>query len=115
MIKNFKDFLFENEENRIDWREMEFSTTGEKSVSDITEETFLGKDLTIICKGDVLFGKLEQMISTGKSETILEITGNRLYLYSTPFEIIKWDTVGASPEDILDTCFIIQTKNINKV
>lgn len=115
MIKNFKEFLFENEENRMDWREMEFSTAGEKSVADIVEETLLGKDLTVICKGDVLFGKLEQMISTGKGETILEVTGNNLFLYSTPFEIIKWDTIGASPEEILDTCFIILTKNVNKV
>jgi len=115
MIKNFKDFLFENEENRIDWREMEFSTTGEKSVADVVEETMLGKDLTVICKGDNLFTKLEQIISTGKSETILEVTGNRLCLYTTPFDIIKWDTIGASPEEILDTCFIILSKNINKV
>ena len=48
MIKNFKDFLFENEENRMDWREMEFSTPGEKSVSDLTEESFLSKDLIVI-------------------------------------------------------------------
>lgn len=115
MIKNFKDFLFENEENRIDWREMEFSTPGEKSVSDLTEESFLSKDLTVICEGDSLFGKIEQIISTGKPETILEITGNKLYKFSTPFDILKWDTVGASPEEILDTCYIILTENINKV
>lgn len=102
-------------DNKLDWREMEFSTSGEKSVSDVVEETMLGKDLTVICKGDTLFTKLEQIISTGKSETILEVTGNRLYLYTTPFDIIKWDTIGASPEEILDTCFIILTKNINKV
>ena len=102
-------------DNKLDWREMEFSTSGEKSVSDVVEETMLGKDLTVIYKGDTLFTKLEQIISTGKSETILEVTGNRLYLYTTPFDIIEWDTIGASPEEILDTCFIILTKNINKV
>ena len=113
-ILKFDDFLNENDTNRLDWKDMKFETSAEKSVADIAEETFLGKDLIVICKGDHLFTQLEQMISTAAFKPVLEITGVRLYLYNSPFEFIKWDTIGASPEEVIDTCYILSRKDLKK-
>jgi hypothetical protein len=116
-IFTFNEFLNENSEetNRINWSEMEFETPGEKAVHDIAEETLIRKDLIIICEGDYLYTKLEQIISSNIRKPILEISGVRLYLYNSPFEFIKWDTIGASPDEVIETCYILSGENLKKI
>jgi hypothetical protein len=113
-IKKFDQFIKESE-NRTSWEKMEFETSAEKSVHDVVEETLLTMNLTVICKGDDDFTKLEQMTTTTSSETVLKITGQRLYHYTSPFDFLKWETIGATPEDVLETCFIVPDDNLNKM
>lgn len=115
MIKNFREFLLEGEEkDTVLWKELSFETTSEKAVCDVAEETLLTKDLAVIYDGSKPFTKLSQVISTGEGEKVLEVTGQKLYLYSTPFEFLKWEVIGSSSEPI-ETMFIVKEIDYKRI
>ena len=116
MIKNFRDFLLESEvgKDTILWKEMNFETASEKAVCDVAEETLLTKDLVVIYEGTSAFTKLEQIISTGEGEKVLEVTGQKLFLYDTPFEFLKWDVIGSS-SDVIESAFIVSEIDFKKL
>jgi len=116
MIKNFRDFLLESEvgKDAILWKEMSFETSSEKAVCDVAEETLLTKDLVVIHEGTSAFTKLEQIISTGEGEKVLEVTGQQLFLYDTPFEFLKWDVMG-SGSDVIESVFILSEIDFKKL
>lgn len=109
----FKMFL--NENNGTHWKEMDFISSGEKSVHDVAVETLLTEDLIVICEDDDNFGKFEQLVSTSqKGEKVLEVTGHSLELYSDPFEFLKWEFLGSSKE-VIDTCFIAPVEKLSSL
>jgi len=107
----FKMFL--NESDGTAWKEMDFVSSGERSVHDVAIETLLTDDLIVICEDDDNFGKFEQLASTSQDgEKVLEITGHSLELYNSPFEFLKWEFLGASKE-VIDTCFIVPVEKMS--
>ncbi len=116
MIKDFRSFLLETEvtKDAILWKEIDFRSSSEKAVCDVAEETLLTKDLVVIYEGTSAFTKLTQIASTDEGEKVLEITGQKLYLYDTPFEFLKWEVIGSSSEPI-ETTFILSEINFSKL
>ena len=114
-LQKFNSWLNEAATTKLTWVEMDFPTHGEKEVADVTEETLLTKNLFVICEGEDLFKKLTQITSTEKGELVLETNGHDLILFTTPFEFIQWNKLGASDEEIIDSCFIIKGEDLNKI
>jgi hypothetical protein len=117
-IKQFDIWLNESNEPldlKVPWTEMKFSTTGEKEVADVAEETLLTKNLFVIEEKSEMFKKLSQIVSTTEGEPVLEVNGHTLTLIDTPFEFIKWDKLGATPSEIIESCFIVKGEDINKI
>jgi len=113
MIKNFSDFLLESE-NHVLWKEIDFQSNEEKTVSDVAEESLLTPDLVVVYEGTSAYTKLTQITSSENGEEVLKITGNRLTMYTVPFDFLKWETLGASSETI-ETCFIVSEINTKKI
>ena len=115
-IKDFMSFLLESEISKdiILWKEASFNSSSEKKVRDIAEESLLTKDLVLVYEGTSAFIKLFQIASTEECEKLLEITGQKLCLFETPFEFIKWEIVGSSSETI-ETTFILSEINFSKL
>lgn len=113
MIKSYFEFLNESA-NITEWIDMKFESHNGKEVADIIEDTLLSKSLRVIDKGASEFVKLEQIADTSEGEKILEITGNELILFTTPFEFIRWNQT-AEGNEILDPCYIVKTEDYSKI
>jgi len=113
MIKNFSDFLLESE-NHVLWKEIDFQSNEEKAVADVAEESLLTPNLVVVYEGTSAYTKLAQIASSEKGEPVLEITANKLIMYTVPFDFLKWETLGTSSEPI-ETCYVVSEINLKKV
>ena len=109
MISSFQEFLNESSKCEIQWEKMDFRSYNEKEVADIAEESLFTKNLVVFLKGCPQYVKLEQHASSEEGEKVLEVTGNDLTLFTTPFDFLKWD------REIDDPAYIMKTEDTDKI
>lgn len=109
-IYNFREFI-----NETSIRDIEMNSRGEKAVYDLAEETLLSKDLIVICERDEDFEKYKQIVSSQQSKEVLRLTGHVLYHLIEPFEFLQWDIIGSTPQEVIETCFIVKEEDSKKI
>ena len=63
-------------------------------------------------KAEILAAQSEGLGDT--VEKVLEVTGQKLFLYDTPFEFLKWDVIGSS-SDVIESAFIVSEIDFKKL
>lgn len=115
-ILRFDEFTKINEQyDKEDWKNIDFSTDDEKAVADMVEEKLLSKDLFVVYDDDDEFEKFEQMTSTETPERVFETSDDQLDMYSVPFEFLSWTVVGSDDSEILEKKYILKKTDISKI
>jgi hypothetical protein len=109
-FKSFKSFISESES----WKDMDFSTKGEKEVFDVVEGELLTSELLVVEEGDDAYGQLTQLTSSNKGVKVLQVVDHELTKYETPFEFIKWDRLGSDKLPI-ESCYVIKINDAGKL